>query len=143
MASDKTDADSSRWSEWMTNTFSKSETQPRHGVFLNEDAKVIDADATIEKPSGKPVEDTKKTLDLSDDAPDAAKAKIMADNNAAKTKAMADDAAKGKKTEQGLDENKLKEMMDSYKKKEEQKISDKMTVERLEENDGTRDKGGY
>ena len=49
MASDKVDADSSRWSEWMANTFSKSETQLRQTVFLNEDATVVDAEATIEK----------------------------------------------------------------------------------------------
>ena len=39
MASDKVDADSSRWSEWITNNFSKKETQPREGVVLNEDSK--------------------------------------------------------------------------------------------------------
>ena len=51
MASDKVDADSSKWSEWMTNTFSKKETN----VFLIEDSKLVDvkADTTKTKPKFK------------------------------------------------------------------------------------------
>ena len=55
---------------------------------------------------------------MSDDAPDAAKAKILADNEA-KQKEMAGGAAKAKDKDKGMNENKINDMIADYKKKEE------------------------